>query len=630
MRQNSFKKSVNPMSARVEGVAAFFAGMLVCCISATPLFVHGSTNVFNDAVFWFRGGKDINSDGYMQKGDFFDDLHANDAGHDNHKMSMTGYTGSYSAFAVNATFQNEQVVFPALGNDASREMRVLHISNEVKSKNYYPFTVNPHSIFENNNISTEYTIVSRIKMDEDGLGREECLFKIGYNASAKQGMYLALAKSPATSGVTDIGSRYIKGKCTPNDGSNDASYQFAVRIPTNTCVDLAVVVGNGKLRIGVATPESSANHDNNPTIVFAETPMWTDNGLSSGDHYRLFCYSGQPAPATSDNADKTCFIGSVQQLAIWGRALNDQEVMEAFGMPRPAIFRTGLDNGNANEFGGTRSGATQTIDGLGSWQDIANTMNAGDTWTVNFTALRDEAGLAQIFSIKALHGSATARIEPKLNGTSLGERRIAANARVFWPVATNLIVEGSNTLVIERKDNSAGSSLMDAMELGGSLGVGTETASTNDGRTPPSRTATGVPSAADPNLQHWPQELQPYSGVTNLRFRVWVDPDVVNVASSKFRTLTLLAARSGKTLQGDEKFALFVNGTKVGDHGVDTSLEDIVLDFAPGELIGGWNLFELKSAPYETCRWYVGYYRFETVLSKGFSIPPPGMAIVIR
>ena len=173
MRQNSFKKSVNPMSARVEGVAAFFAGMLVCCISATPLFVHGSTNVFNDAVFWFRGGKDINSDGYMQKGDFFDDLHANDAGHDNHKMSMTGYTGSYSAFAVNATFQNEQVVFPALGNDASREMRVLHISNEVKSKNYYPFTVNPHSIFENNNISTEYTIVSRIKMDEDGLAVTE-------------------------------------------------------------------------------------------------------------------------------------------------------------------------------------------------------------------------------------------------------------------------------------------------------------------------------------------------------------------------------------------------------------------------------------------------------------------------
>ena len=98
MRQISFKKSVNPMSAHVEGVAAFFAAMIVCCISATPLFAHGSTNVFNDAVFWFRGGKDLNGDGYMQKGEFFDDLHADDPTHANHKMSMSTsyYTGAVS------------------------------------------------------------------------------------------------------------------------------------------------------------------------------------------------------------------------------------------------------------------------------------------------------------------------------------------------------------------------------------------------------------------------------------------------------------------------------------------------------------------------------------------------------
>ena len=605
------------------------AYLLSACLAFAA---HGSTNVFDDAVFWFRGGKDISGDHCMQQGEFFDDLQANNNNHANHKMSMSNFTGDYKSFKENAAFQNEPVVFPALGTNVVKDMQVLRISNAGKKLSgttyYYPLVINPRSVFASNSISNEYTVVSRIRMDEDGLNREECFLKLGYNSSARQGLMLGFAKYPTS--ASETGARYIKGNCTPDSESSNTSFQFDIRIPTNTWVDVAVVVGNGKLRVGIAAPESSSSHNNNPTIAFAETPMWTDNCQLLEDGYRLFCFTGQTAPATSSSADQTCFIGSVQQLAIWGKALSDQEVMAAFGMPRPAIFRTGLDNGNANEFGGTRSGATQTIDGLGSWQDIANTMNAGDTWTVNFTALRDEAGLAQIFSIKALHGSTTAKIEPKLNGTSLGERRIAANARVFWPVATNLIVEGENTLVIERKDNWAGSFLMDAMELGGSLGVGTETATTNDGRTPPGRTATGVPSAADPNLQHWPQELQPSSGVTSLRFRVWVDPDVVNVASSKFRTLTLLAARSGKTLQGDEKFTLFVNGTKVGDHGVDTSLEDIELDFAPGELIGGWNLFELKSAPYETCHWYVGYYRFETVLSKGFSIPPPGMAIVIR
>ena len=592
---------------------------------------HGSANVFDDAVFWFRGGKDINGNGYMQSGEFFDDLHANDDSHANHKMSMTSYTGSYSAFAVNAAFKNEQVVFPALGNSVAKEMRVLHIFNEVKSKNYFPFVVNPHSIFENNNISTDYTIVSRIKMDEDGIGRDECLFKIGYNASAKQGMYLALSKSPASSGVTDNGSRYIKGKCTPNSEGSDSSYQFAVRIPTNTWVDLAVVVGNGKLRVGIATPESSANHGNNPTIFFAETPMWTDNGLSSGDHYRLFCYNGQAAPATSGSADQTCFIGSVQQMAIWGRTLSDQEVMAAFGMPRPAIFRTGFDNGSSNEFGGTRSGAAQTIDGLGSWQGVWDEMLAGDTWTNNFNALRDEAGLPQIFSLRSLPASSPADIEVALNETSLGTRRVMDNARVFWPVPADLVVEGANTLVIKRKDGGAGTFKMDAMELGGSLGVGTESGSINDGRTPPDRTATGVPSAADPNTQHWPQGLQPYSGVTNLHFRVWVDPDVVDKATSRFWTHTKCEDRnSTHTIQGTEEFRLYVNGTQKATRDTGTSWEKMELTFQPGELNGGWNDFEFISTPYDSCHWLFGYYRFETVLSRAFSLPPSGMTVIFK
>ena len=545
---------------------------------------------------------------------------------------MSGYTGSYSAFATNAVFRNEQVVFPGLGNQIAKEMRVLHISNVVKSKNYYPFVVNPYSIFKNNNISSEYTIVSRIRMDEDGLGRDECLFRIGYDGSERQGLYLALAKTPSSSGVTDIGSRYIKGYCTPDSASNNSSYQFNIRIPTNTWVDLAVVVGNGNLRVGIAAPESSSNHGNNPSIAFAETPMWTDNCSLLGDgKYRLFCANGQSAPATSSSADTTCFIGSVQQIAIWGRTLSDQEVMAAFGMPRPAIFRTGFDNGESNEFGGTQTNSTQTIDGLGSWQGVWNTMLAGDTWTVNFDALRDEAGLSQIFSLRSLPTSASANIEVALNGTPLGTRHIVGNAHVFWPVASNLVVSGANTLTVRRTDSGAGSFRMDAMELGGALGVGTEDANVTDGRTAPDRNPTGVPSAADPNLQHWSQGLQPYTGASNVHFRVWVDPDTVNACSSRFWTEVRCYDRGdGYSIQGDETASLCVDGIEKITHGHDTSWTPLELNFAPGELSAGWHDIEFKSAPYETCHWFVRYYRFETVLPKGFSVPPPGMSIVVR
>ena len=593
---------------------------------------HGSTSVFDDAVFWFRGGKDKNGNGYMQQGEFFDDLHANDAGHANHNMSMsTSYwTGENAGYRANATFRDEQVSFPSMGTNIVENMRVLRISNVKGNSKYFPFVVNPHSVFANNNISNEYTIVSRIKLDWDGNNRNQCLLRLGYNESQTNGMWLGFTK-PTTAWYA--GCQRLAAYCAPNSDSKVSACSFNLPVPTNTWVDIAVVVGNGKLRVGVAAPVSLTSHNNNPTIAFDETPMWTDNcPLLGNNYYRMFCLKGQTeALPSSDSAfEKNYFLGSVQQLAIWGRALSDQDVMAAFGMPRPAIFRTGFDNRNSNEFGGTRSGDAQTIDGLGSWQNVSDTMLAGDEWTVNFDALRDEAGLPQIFSLRTLSSSAPADIEVALNGTSLGARRVMGNAHAFWPVAANLLVEGANTLTVRRTDSGADSFRMDAMELGGSLGVGTEAASTDDGRTPPSRTATGVPSAADPNLQHWPQELQPYSGVTNLRFRVWVDPDVVNVASFKFRTLTLLAAKSGKTLQGDEKFTLFVNGTKEDDHGTDTEIETIDLNFAPGELLGGWNLFELKSANYDNCHWFVGYYRFETVLPRAFSLPQLGFTVLFK
>ena len=84
------------------------SGVFVACLAFAA---QGSTNVFNDAVFWFRGGKDIGDDGYLrQQGEFFDDLHANAPTHDYHKMIVPRYSGSYDAFKVNAEFKKEQKI----------------------------------------------------------------------------------------------------------------------------------------------------------------------------------------------------------------------------------------------------------------------------------------------------------------------------------------------------------------------------------------------------------------------------------------------------------------------------------------------------------------------------------------
>ena len=74
--------------------------MSVVFVACLAFAAHGSANVFDDAVFWFRGGKDKNTDGYMDYGEFFDDLRANTPNDGNHNMTMSSYyyTGDSAAF----------------------------------------------------------------------------------------------------------------------------------------------------------------------------------------------------------------------------------------------------------------------------------------------------------------------------------------------------------------------------------------------------------------------------------------------------------------------------------------------------------------------------------------------------
>lgn len=614
-------------------------GVFAACLA---LAAQGSPNVFNDAVFWFRGGKDLDGDGYMKQGEFFDDLNAFDDSNPNHQMIMSSagyyeqdqYATLRAKWKANAKFQPEQVVFPALGTSVTRKMQVLHVSDIGVLQNtrtwYYPFSVNPRSLFTRYSISNEYTIVSRIRLEN--LERVNYIFKIGYSESNKQGLKLGFMQHP----VSQYAGTYkcLGGYCSPSLDAKISGFQLRdLRIPTNTWVDVAVVVGDGVLRVGIAEPQSLAS--NNPSIGFATTDMWTDNCqlLDSDESYCLFCPDNI---STYAQTDKECFLGSVQQMAIWKRALSDQEVMEAFGMPRPAIFRAGFDNGSSNEFGGKRSDrSTQTIDGLGAWQGVWDEMQAGDTWTVNFNAMRDEAGLPQIFSIKSLSDSDVAQIEPILtnasHNTSLGERRVAADGRTFWPVPADLIAEGVNTLIIKRKNDGAGTFRVDAMELGGSLGVGKANHTIDDERVYPERIATGVPSAADPNPSHWPVGFRPYQNDnTNLHFRVWVDPDVVGACTSRFWTCANRFQRDDYTVEGPEAFTIYVNGEDRGSYMASNSWENVSIGFEKGDLRGGWNDFEIRSAAYDTCHWLFDRFRFETVLQRSFSLPPLGLSIILR
>ena len=597
--------------------ASSLGAAFALALFATSAF--GSQNVFDDAVFWFRGGKDcVTSDGQMQTGEFFDDLHANDSSHANHKMAVSGYS-------ENGKFVVDDVVIPALG--ITSRMQVLDISDNQRDGSTSRLSVCPYTLFAQNSISNKYTIVCRLKFDScDG---EKWLLKIGSNGQT--GLQLGFQNHPNYPGCKYV---YAWIRQQAGDSGGKATHFYDTIIPTNMWVDLGVVVGNGKLRVGIAAPQSLTVTDNGsnkytPTIAFQNNPMATEilsvRPSNQSSWYSFFSKS------TSDSGR---FVGKVQQLALWGRMLSDHEVLEAFGMPRPAIFRTGFDNACSDEFGGMRSGATQTIEGLGSWQGVSDTMLAGDTWTVNFDALRDEAGLPQIFSMHGLTSSSTAEIDVSVNGTSLGRRYVGASGYAFWPVASNIVVSGANTATIRRTDGGTGAFRLDSMELGGSIGVGVmDFTNSNDDMVEPGRINIGVSSAAAPNPQLWSKNLLTYDGISNIHFRVWIDPEVAKSCPSKLR-LRARCANRGTTspylICGDETVSLVVNGNEKATRDSSTSWTDLNIDFMAGELNDGWNDIELRATPYGTCYWMIDYYRFETFLAKGFSIPEASTVLVVR
>ena len=639
-KKGNLKMQFNP--ARFS-VLALIALAMTIANGETSVTPRGSGCVFNDAVYWFRGGKDINGNGTMDSGEAFDDLHANDVNHANHgRMAVKGWK-------ENCSFVTEDVILPAYGADAPRELQYLRLNNDFKKEevkkdgsvatNVFPFTMNPYEIFSSHNISNKYSVVLRMRLESDP-SRSEYFFRAGYSSTTPG---LLIRFQP------DSGSRYASkyvqafrwrrnadgtiSKNVADDASFDQdSGNIGLWAPTNKWFDMSIVVGEGKLRIGIAVPDSPT-FSGHQTINFRETDMITDGAVAtSSTSYMLFGsqYKDYNAVAAEESQHtRDCFRGSVQQIAIWDRMLNDNEVMEAFGMPRPAIFRVGLANSSSVEFGGVRSSATQVVDGLGLWRNVANTMAPDDTWTVNFDAMRDEAGLPQIFSMQALPSSSPADISVSLNGTSLGTRRVIANSRVFWPVPENVIVSGSNTLTI-RRNGGSGDFLLDAMELGGSLGVGIINNSVSE-LLSASRIRFGGTSMASPNPMHWPGTLLTYTVKTN-NMSFWIDPDLYDRISFDFTTSVRCFDRGTLKKTGNETFKLFINGEEkwLFDQSALNTYTSKTLSFAPGELNPGWNTMRFATENVDNCFWSFDYYRLKATLPRCVSIPPMGLRIMCR
>ena len=594
------------------GIAGIVAGLVRPAVA----------NVFDDAVFWFRGGKDrVTVNGQLERGEFFDDMHADDPAHTNHSLAVVGYP-------ENITFRTEPVVFPALGLSVTQDLQVLHIddlphiSADGTVTNRFPSRMRPYELFKYHNISNEYTIIFRLRRDakvRNLLTGYQWLTKIAYTGSG--GLLVGFTGDDAT---TD--KHVLCYRITANGNQGDEMGN-ALFVPTNTWTDLSIVVGNGKLRIGVARPDVVSGKGAAYTFRFRSTDLDTGRCTiwPNADSYTFFSEHTFPERAET-NASTTCFRGSVQQLAVWRRALSDQEVAEAFGMPRPSVFRVGLDNGASNEFGGARTSASQTIETSDSWRELTNELRAGDTWTANFVVPPSENKLTQLFFFKALAASSAGSLRVAVNGTIVGVKDVRPGQRTWWPVPSGLIRGGANTVTLTRTDSGTGAVLMDSMEMGGSFQAGVANSNIGD-LVGEGSFEYGIASTAMPNPKQWSRALTTYSNGpgTNFLFHVWVDPVVQRLCTARFSS-RIGTATGVAAMNGTEKLHFTLNGVEKYVRSTSPSgWTDMHFDIEQGELHAGWNDVRLGVEATERTGYFaMDYYRFE------IGLPKTGTYVIVR
>ena len=587
-----------------------------------------AADVYRDAVFWFRGGKDANGDGLLNTStsnkEFFNELKAADTNH----VSQTCIARGYADGLALAT---EPVVFPCQPNVTQdlqcirfkQELHFVENGNGSITTNAWP---NQIDIPVGNLITGEqYSCVIRLRRDGSFIpNRTEDLLALGYNSPIG---WLLRFTGKDTSGTRYITVYVRDGATWEIDSSN-------MVVPTNEWMDIGMSVSklaNGKPKVRLALARASV------PVMFNSFTAPVSQSYNSYTNAKARAAWRLGAQATSANSQQEWtsltnggsryssypFRGSVQQLAYWNRPLSDDELYEAFGMPRPILMQVGVGNGGSDEFGAARTGATQTFDASAqTLRDRTSVLAPNDEWTVNFSVNAQEAGMAQLLTFASTTNSSACVVRATVNGTPLGSKSIPAGGESTWYVPAAAMLAGANVVTLKRVDAGAGAVQMDRVKLGGSWQAGIKN-SNNVDLIGEQKMCSPFFSSADLGWKHWSSPLTTYHGgisdlectPSNQVYHIWVDDVAARFCSSTFSTSAKRVNRSGAPTQNTEHINILVNGVQkrhvpISETPVNTWIP-IELRFEPGELQAGWNEIRFAASPTRTCYWYRDYFRFE-------------------
>ena len=452
--------------------------LFALAMAAVPAGAH----VFDDAVFYFNGGKDANGNGYFDTGDLRNIVEAN--------VSNT----AYPAISNFLRFTNEVVHCPYSGKTFAgsclnfpQEIThtyttnivgdVTNVTVEARGRVSKVYIDNVFKDVTGN--CSNYSVVVRFRRDavpKVANDFQDWMLRIGYEwNNGGRGLAIGYNGSPMTNRYFTImaGQQYLN--------KNDVRWKSTTE--TNAWTDLAVAVDGWKVKIWYMQENDNQLRSAEKTFSYNSSTL---SQLAAQSNWQIQLGSEQDVSSTStviyamtngvkkssSNAYK-CWAGSIQQLAFWTRTLTDAEVRQALGGTAPVELQVGLANGASTEFRGETSAA-----GTGNWEELSPSLAAGGSLSLTYT--NDFAIMVpQVLTLIPTPASASGALRVKVNGSLVKSVAVMPGHTNLVPVASTFFRPGANTITLERTDAGASPLVLDAFSLGGSWVAG-RSSSSND------------------------------------------------------------------------------------------------------------------------------------------------------
>ncbi len=559
-----------------------------------------SDDVFADAKFWMRGlAADANGDGVLNRGTNFGEVR--DA------LRRTSFDErTYGVDGALPVFTNEFVRMP--GRGVGRWMDTLYFPQTVKILDAAKGTGVVHASTISlpgtlNGMTNRWSFVLRAKPDLASAPANGTQWLVKFGHGGGRGFMMGFSGSDA----------HTRKLAAYSSGQNLVIEGMTI---TNGWFDLAVVADGQRLTVALMRDgdELTGTDGDRQLGTLVKTLMLEPKlNLSPNNVLYLGAEEVSSGPrvypmGANDNCVKA-FRGSIQQFAVWDRALSTAEIYQALGWPRTDLWRVGVVDGRADEFRGTAPAGGVDVD-AGAWP-IQEGVSRGQPLTLRFPLVDNyETRRAQLFRWKSLPGSASGMLELTLNGKNLGRKPVRGGRWSQWFVPAEALQAGTNTAVLARVDTGEGALRADAVMLGGGFQVG----KADGGYSDYVQESTGLKHlyAADGNLHDVRRVL--YCGA-NAHSNYWFHVNVpAEMAHDRQRWRFTLASCGGSRPAGvtTHPISVDLNGTCLGTKEMGSSTS-WTIDIPASDILPGENVFNFRNGAPNTGSHYTGidYFALE-------------------